>query len=92
MLYLNVMPSPEQHRAVMQATVKGETLTFYCCEWDDVSPVDLAIMTRQTGHKQRRPVVSVWLSQRTRLLAVQRPWLEFQNSSLSLAWIIHLKF
>lgn len=73
-------------------TIKGETLTFYCCEREDVSPVDLAIMTRQTSHKQRWPVVSMWLSQRTRLLAVQRPWLGFQNSSFSLAWNIHLMF
>lgn len=64
-------------------TIKGETLTFYCCEREDVSPVDLAIMTRQTDHKQRWPVVSVWLSQRTRLLAVQRPWLGFQNTEFT---------
>lgn len=32
---------------------KWKTLTFYCCEREDVRPADLMIMTRQNGDKQR---------------------------------------
>ncbi len=69
--------------------IKKETLTFYCYEREDVSPGDLAIMTRQNGHKQRWRVVSVWLSQRIRLLAVLHLCLGFQHSSFALVWNIH---